>query len=183
VWRSKAFPERPARGCHRARAAGHRREPRHEAKRKRNPLTDPRVSIITNDARGALNLTQRRHDAIVSQPSHPWAAGASHLYTLEFMRQARAHLNDGGVFAQWMNVTFVDEALLRSLSATLLAVFEHVRIYRPDPSTLIFLASSAPLEVEAALSSSGVAAHLFTPPLRPNRHLRRGGCRRRACGR
>ena len=62
----------------------------------------------------------RKYDAIVSQPSHPWTAGASHLYTLEFMQQARAHLTDGGVFVQWMNVTFVDEALLRSLAATLL---------------------------------------------------------------
>ena len=53
--------------------------------RKRNPLTDPRVNIIVNDARGALRLTDRRYDAIVSQPSHPWPAGASHLYTREFM--------------------------------------------------------------------------------------------------
>jgi hypothetical protein len=126
------------------------------AMRKRDPLTDPRVNIIANDARGALNLTNRKYDAIVSQPSHPWTAGASHLYTLEFMRQARAHLNDGGVFVQWMNVTFVDEALLRSLTATLLAAFADVRLYRPDPNTLVFLASSAPLQVEASLATSGM---------------------------
>ena len=94
------------------------------ALRKRDPLADPRVHLISNDARGALSLTARKYDAIVSQPSHPWTAGASHLYTLEFMQQARDHLNDGGVFVQWMNVTFMDEALLRSLTATLLTVFE-----------------------------------------------------------
>ena len=127
-----------------------------QALRKRNPLRDVRVNIISNDARGALSLTSRKYDAIVSQPSHPWTAGASHLYTLEFMRQARAHLNDGGVFVQWMNVSFVDESLLRSLTATLLATFENVRIYRPDPNTLVFLGSSAPLEVEASLIASGL---------------------------
>jgi spermidine synthase len=123
--------------------------------RKRDPLADPRVRIISNDARGALNLTDRKYDAIVSQPSHPWTAGASHLYTLQFLQQARAHLNDGGVFVQWMNVTFVDEDLLRSLAATLLATFDDVRLYRPDPSTLVFLASTAPLDVEQELASTG----------------------------
>jgi spermidine synthase len=123
--------------------------------RKRNPLLDPRLTLISNDARGALNLTHRRYDAIVSQPSHPWTAGASHLYTLEFMRQARDHLSEGGVFVQWMNVTFLDEALLRSLTATLLEAFGEVRLYRPDPNTLVFLASAAPLNLEADLAASG----------------------------
>jgi spermidine synthase len=124
--------------------------------RKRDPLTDPRLNVITNDARGALALTSRRYDAIVSQPSHPWTAGASHLYTREFMRQARAHLNDGGVFVQWMNVAFLNEALLRSLTATLIDVFGQVRIYRPDPNTLVFLASSEPLELERQLAATGL---------------------------
>ena len=128
--------------------------------RKRDPLLDPRVQIILNDARGALALTDKRYDAIVSQPSHPWTAGASHLYTREFMRQARDHLTEDGVFVQWMNIGFLDEDLLRSLAATLLDVFAHVSVYRPDPSTLIFLASAAPLELERSVT-------------RPNRPLDR----------
>ena len=62
---------------------------------------------------GALRLTNHRYDAIVSQPSHPWTAGASHLYTREFMQLAHEHLTDDGVFVQWMNVIFMDEELLR----------------------------------------------------------------------
>ena len=125
------------------------------ALRKRDPLLDPRLTLISNDARGALNLTRRKYDAIVSQPSHPWTAGASHLYTLEFMQQVREHLNDDGVFVQWMNVAFLDEPLLRSLTATLLAAFGEVRLYRPDPDTLVFLASAKPLNVEMDLVESG----------------------------
>ena len=126
------------------------------ALRKRNPLADPRVNIIVNDARGALRLTDRRYDAIVSQPSHPWTAGASHLYTREFMQLAHDHLNSDGVFVQWMNVIFMDEDLLRSLTATLLSVFGEVRVYRPDPNTVVFLASDAPLDVELQLARSGL---------------------------
>ena len=136
--------------------------------RKRDPLLDPRLVLISNDARGALNLTRRRYDAIVSQPSHPWTAGASHLYTLEFMRQVREHLNDDGVFVQWMNVTFLDEPLLRSLTATLVEAFGEVRLYRPDPDTLVFLASAKPLNVEADLIASGHP--LSDAPVHYSRH-------------
>jgi spermidine synthase len=124
--------------------------------RKRNPLADPRVNIIVNDARGALRLTAKRYDAIVSQPSHPWTAGASHLYTREFMQMARDHLNPGGVFVQWMNVNFMDEALMRSLTATLLSVFPEVRLYRPDPTTVVFLASDLSMNPEQHLAETGL---------------------------
>src|SRR5690606_2456133 len=123
--------------------------------RLRDPFADPRVHLVTNDARGALNLTRRKYDAIVSQPSHPWTAGASHLYTLEFMQQVREHLNDDGVFAQWMTSSFLDESLLRSLTATLVRVFGEVRLYRPDPDTLLFLASAQPLDLEEGLVATG----------------------------
>lgn len=118
------------------------------ALRARNPLLDSRVNIVLNDARGALLLTDKKYDAIVSQPSHPWTAGASHLYTLEFMQQVRAHLNAGGVFVQWMSTDFMDESLLRSLLATLTTVFPEVRMYRTSPNTLLFMGSEQPLEPE-----------------------------------
>jgi spermidine synthase len=133
------------------------------ALRRRDPVNDPRVNVIVNDARGALRLTNRRYDAIVSQPSHPWTAGASHLYTREFMQLAHEHLNPGGVFVQWMNVIFMDEDLLRSLTATLLSVFPEVRVYRPDPNTLVFLASDLPLDLETRLAATGMP--LRTAPM------------------
>jgi hypothetical protein len=124
--------------------------------RKRNPMDDPRVHTIVNDARGALRLTSKKYDAIVSQPSHPWTAGASHLYTREFMQMARDHLNPGGVFVQWMNVIFMDEEVMRSLTGTLLNVFPEVRVYRPDPNTVVFLASELPLNLEQHLAETGL---------------------------
>lgn len=120
--------------------------------RKQDPLSDPRIALVLNDARAALALTDKHYDAIVSQPSHPWTAGASHLYTREFMQLARAHLNDGGVFVQWMNIAYLDEQLLRSFAATLLAVFPELEVYRPDPYTLIFVASIAPLRTVERLA-------------------------------
>jgi spermidine synthase len=123
----------------------------------RDPLADPRVNLIVNDARGALDLTDRRYDIIASQPSHPWTAGASHLYTRQFMQQVRQHLNPGGVMVQWMNTDFLDEPLLRSWLATIASVFPEVQLYRPASATLLVLASDHPLAAELDLAATGAA--------------------------
>ena len=120
-----------------------------------DPLDDPRFNIVINDARNALRLTRRSYDAIVSQPSHPWTAGASHLFSREFVADVRNHLNENGVFLQWMNAEFVDEPLLRSLAATLAAEFENVRLYQPAVQVLLFLASDAPLDIELEVARTG----------------------------
>ena len=120
-----------------------------------DPLADPRFNVVINDARNALRLTRKSYDAIVSQPSHPWTAGASHLFTREFAADVKSHLNDGGIYVQWMNAEILDEALLRTLAATLAAEFEYVRLYHPTAQVLMFLASDAPLDVELELARTG----------------------------
>ena len=120
-----------------------------------DPLQDRRVRVFINDARSAMRLTSKRYDAIVSQPSHPWTAGASHLYTHEFMQLAKDRLNPGGVFLQWMNTQFVTESLLRSLCATILDVYDYVRVYQWTTEVLFFLGSDEPLNIELDLSTTG----------------------------
>jgi spermidine synthase len=118
------------------------------ALRREDPMSDPRIRIIVNDARGALQLADRRYDIIASQPSHPWTGGAAHLYTREFFELAREHLTPDGVLAQWMALHFADEPSLRALVASLVDVFPHVRVYQPSAGALLLLASPAPLELE-----------------------------------
>jgi hypothetical protein len=123
-----------------------------------SPIADPRVKVVVNDARGALMLTDARFDTIVSQPSHPWTAGASHLYTREFFSLVSEHLEPGGVFVQWIGIAFVDEPLLRSIVATLLEVFPEVAVFRPVSGSVLFAASDAEIDpvmaTELALAKS-----------------------------
>ena len=127
--------------------------------RRLDPLADPRLQIHVNDARSALVLSDRRFDAIVSQPSHPWTAGASHLFTREFFELVSERLLPEGVFVQWIGLQFIDEMLLRSLLATLLDVFSHVEVYAPPPGGgLLFLAGHEPLETEIAVARGFRAA-------------------------
>jgi len=113
--------------------------------RARDPLADPRVRVRIGDARGTLQLCAKRYGAIVSQPSHPWTAGASHLYTKEFFSLVRSHLQPDGVFVQWIGMPFIDESLLRSVLATLDGVFGHVELYSPTEHALLFVASAMPI--------------------------------------
>jgi len=119
--------------------------------RRRDPLADPRIELVINDARDVLNRSRQRFDVIISQPSHPWTAGSANLYTREFFAAASSRLRPGGVLAQWLGMPFVDESLLRSVLATLIDVFPHVEVYRPPPGgALIFMASDQPIEPRVA---------------------------------
>jgi spermidine synthase len=115
--------------------------------RANDPLDDPRVSLRLGDARGAMNLSDKRYDAIVSQPSHPWTSGASHLYTREFFELTHSKLEPGGIFIQWIGGAFVDTELFGSLMASMTDVFRYVHVYRPVPAALVFMASDEPIDL------------------------------------
>jgi spermidine synthase len=126
--------------------------------RARDPLDDPRMRLRIADARRVLSLTTDEFDAIVSQPSHPWTAGASHLYTREFFESVRSRLASDGYFVQWLGLGFVDEPLLQSFVATLAAVFPNVQAYLPNETSLLFVSS-----VDARDPIEGLDAYLAAP--------------------
>ncbi len=151
-----------------------------------DPFDDPRLNIIINDARGALKLTDRNYDAIVSQPSHPWTAGASHLYTREFLELSAQHLNPGGVFVQWLGSSFVDESLLGSFCAAALEVFPHVQLYLIGDN---FVIASSDQALDERLWSKAEVFHLSGYPklsyledLLAVLQLDEAGCRSLAAG-
>lgn len=120
-----------------------------------DPLSDPRLRVFENDARNLLATTDQVYDLIVSQPSHPWTAGASNLFTREFFRLVDSRLTEDGVFLQWIGLRFVDRNLLASLVATLRDTFEHVEVYRPPPTgAALLVASQRPLALQDGLARS-----------------------------
>ncbi len=60
-------------------------------------LEDPRTHLIVGDGRSHLQLTSRRYDVIISEPSNPWMAGVASLFTREFFEAARSRLAPGGI--------------------------------------------------------------------------------------
>jgi SAM-dependent methyltransferase len=62
-------------------------------------LTDPKVTIVTDDGRRWLRANEgRRFDAIVSNTSYYFRANVTNLLSTEFLTLIKRHLNPGGVF-------------------------------------------------------------------------------------
>lgn len=113
------------------------------------PLNDPRLRLIIDDARSYLHITSSRFDMIVSEPSHPWVPGVANLFTKEFFELAGKRLNDDGVFVQWVQIYQLSTDNLRTVLATYQSVFPHVMVFRVGGAArgkdLILVGSRAPL--------------------------------------
>ena len=81
-------------------------------------LADPRIERIVGDARHFLYTDKCRYDIIQADAIWPWSSHSGVLYSIEFFRQVRAHLKDGGLCVQWIPTE-------RTL-ATFLSVFPYV---------------------------------------------------------
>lgn len=134
----------------------------------RNVIQNPRVRVFSEDARNLLaNRPQGRYDAIISQPSHPWVAGASKLFTREFYLLARSRLTQHGVFVQWVQLYGLDELALLAFLNTFRQAFPETIVVRMPSATgeLVLLGAMQPIRlhweaIDAAFRSKTVAADL-----------------------
>lgn len=88
-----------------------------------------RVVLTYNDARNALLLDGRHYDLILSQPSHPWLAGSTPLFSSEFFALAHGRLVPGGVFGQWLNLFRMDTTTLKAVLRSFYEVFPHGAVF------------------------------------------------------
>jgi predicted membrane-bound spermidine synthase len=112
-------------------------------------LQDPRVRIDFNDARNTLLVENNTYDIIAAQPSHPWLAGASSVFTREFWTIAKSRLNEKGVFGQWVNLFNMDATTLRSIFKAFYEVFPYgVTFSNLDTGDFILFGSKHPIEFD-----------------------------------
>jgi spermidine synthase len=108
-------------------------------------LENPKVELILGDGRELLLTTSQRYDVIFSEPSNPYRAGISSLYTREFYEAARERLNEGGIFLQFLQGYEVDSSVVRTAYATLGSVFPSVESWQTLPGDLLLVASPEPI--------------------------------------
>jgi spermidine synthase len=99
-------------------------------------LKDPRTNLIVQDGRAHLGLTDQDYDVIISEPSNPWLAGLAALFTEDFFTLARARLNDGGIFVQFIHSYQMDWATFAMVGRTLARVFPNSLLVTTAPSGL-----------------------------------------------
>jgi spermidine synthase len=116
------------------------------------PLNDPRLRLIVDDARTYLRVNPTLYDMIVSEPSHPWVPGVANLFTQEFFGLGLSRLKEDGVFVQWLQTYQLSTESLRSVLATYKSVFPHVLVFRVEGAAkgkdLILVGSRQPLNLE-----------------------------------
>ncbi|MEP7011889.1 MAG: fused MFS/spermidine synthase [Acidobacteriota bacterium] len=135
-------------------------------------LDDPRVKIVTNDGRNYVDSSRRAYDVISSEPPNIWVSGVSGLFTQEFYRSAKAHLNPGGVLCQWMPLYEMQAPDFRITLHTIQSVFPYLRFWAIG-SDILLVASDRPLEadeekVRARLAYPRVLADLSEIEMSPD---------------
>lgn len=113
-----------------------------------NHTNSRRVSIIEEDAKAFLRLSDKRYDVIISEPSNPWIAGTASLFSVEFFEELKRHLNDGGIVAQWLHLYEISDSQVEMILATLATSFPHFTVWELFPNDLIVLAGTAPLDFD-----------------------------------
>ena len=128
-------------------------------------FADPRGAILIDDAKTFFATHQRRYDILISEPSNPWVSGVSSLFTREFYRRIRSHLNPGGVLVQWFQLYEIDPSLLAAVMRALGEAFPHYAVFAASDHDVLIVASDAPVPLPPQASvfeQPGLAKELST---------------------
>jgi spermidine synthase len=112
-------------------------------------LDNPRLRLVIGDARQHVLATPDRYDVIISEPSNPWMAGVSALFTREFFTMVKSRLAEGGVFCQWGHLYNMEEGDLKTLVATFDVVFPGARIYLISEADILIVGGLGSTELSA----------------------------------
>jgi spermidine synthase len=127
-----------------------------------NVLQDPRLHLHLEDAKTFFRLSPGRYDVIISEPSNPWMVGIGNLFSVEFYREAKQHLSQGGILAQWFHTYEMDDDSLRLILRTFASVFEHVTLWKTLSEDILILGSPSALD----LDFNGVSERFNLQPVR-----------------
>jgi MFS family permease len=99
-------------------------------------IGDPRVELVIEDGRKALNLGNKTYDVIQADPLVPMSAYCGNIYSVEFFRLCAARLKPGGIMCQWVPTP--------RIRASFAAAFPYVLDFRN-----ILVGSRDPLQIDS----------------------------------
>lgn len=101
---------------------------------------DPRSHIVIDDAKAFFAASPKRYDLIVSEPSNPWMGGTATLFSDEFYAFVPRHLEDDGIFLQWIQSYEIDHTLISSVLRAMLGHFSDVQAYLTNGEDILLIA-------------------------------------------
>jgi spermidine synthase len=105
----------------------------------KHALDDRRTQLIISDGRNHLLLVKQTYDVIISEPSNPWMAGVSALFTREFFQIAKSKLTEKGILCQWFHSYNMASRDLKSVLKTFQQVFPRSVLWALNENDLLLL--------------------------------------------
>jgi spermidine synthase len=97
-----------------------------------------KVNMMYMDAKNYMYLTAKHYDVIVNDADVPTHSGSAPMFAKEHFRNARDHLNPGGLVISKLHLAGISESSFNSILGTFLEVFPHVTIWFPATKPISF---------------------------------------------
>jgi spermidine synthase len=110
----------------------------------RRVFDDPRSSFALDDARSYFAARAERYDLILSEPSNPWVAGVSGLFTTEFYGLVRGFLTPHGILGQWLHLSEINDGLVLGVVRAVAEQFPSYALYAVGGNDILIVASLRP---------------------------------------
>lgn len=137
--------------------------------------TDPRSHIVIDDAKSYFSGQKNKYDIIISEPSNPWISGVGTLFSKEFYQFVPRHLNDSGLFVQWVQLYEIDDRLIASILAGLTTSFSDYGAWISNSTDMLIIASKngplPPLDAQRILASPHLKQELTRLQLNSTQRL------------
>jgi spermidine synthase len=136
-----------------------------------DPLSKENVKLHLTDGRLFLQRSAGKYDMITSEPSNPWLAGVSDLFTLEFYELAHRALNDEGVFGQWIHMYHIQPEAIQLVFRTFQKIFPESYMVVLNPGNDLMLVGCKGSyrpdlnDIKRRISDPGIAADLAAEPV------------------
>jgi spermidine synthase len=120
-------------------------------------LSQPNLNLVVDDGRNYLLRNRAPYDVVTADVVHPYDAGATNLYSVEYFSLVARSLAPNGIMVQWVSPgTAFEHALI---IRTFLEAFPHATLWLGGD---LLIGSNAPL----SLSRSELEARLADPSAR-----------------
>jgi spermidine synthase len=127
------------------------------------PRSDPRFRLLVGDGRNHLLRSQTPYDVIISEPSNPWMAGVSALFTRELFTLARSRLAEEGLFCQWAHIYNMSESDLQTVVGSFTDAFENAALFLLSESDLLLVGAK---ETLPRVTASELETRMARAPVR-----------------
>lgn len=129
-------------------------------------MKNPKMNVISGDGREIIMSSPRKYDIIASEPSNPYRAGISSLFTVDFYNSVAARLNRGGIFVHWVQAYEIDASAIWTIYTTLTEVFPYVETWRTISGDITLLASKEPFHFDIPRLRKRIASQPYSDALR-----------------